>query len=106
MPDPAHRDLSDRGRGPDQWQQVRNEHWPPLGVARALRDAPTGQQVDVTARVVFSVDGEQHLPGRATRWTRHHVCVVIDDPRLQVAYVWLRPADVHRTGGSPHQLEG
>jgi hypothetical protein len=92
----AHRDLSDRPRGPAVWQQVTNEHWPPAGVARSLRESPAERQIDVTARVVFAGDGEQFLPGRATRWTADHVCVCISDPRLQVAYVWLAPSDVRR----------
>lgn len=106
MPDPIHRDLSDRARGPDQWQDVTNEAWPPLGVARTLRDVPLDQQLEVVARLVFAVDGEQYLPGRAIRWTRTNVCVMINDPRLQVSYVWLAPADVRRAEESPHHLEG
>jgi len=92
----AHRDLSDRPRGPEVWQKVTNEHWPASEVARSLRPLPSGQQIDVTARVVFAEDGEQWLPGRAERWTRQHVCVYISDRRLQVPYVWLAPADVRR----------
>lgn len=93
----AHRDLSDRPLGPQVWQRVLNKHWPQLEVSKRLKDVPTDQQIDVIARVVFAVDGEQHLAGRAVRWTRQHVCVAIDDPRLQVAYVWLAPADVTRS---------
>jgi len=83
------------------WQRVTNTSWPPLGIARTLRDFPSEHQVDVVARIVFEDDGEQFLPGRATRWTRSHVCVLIVDPRLQVAYNWLAASDVRR-----HQPEG
>lgn len=98
----AHRDLSDRPRGPQVWQQVLNEHWPSLEVSKRLKDVPAGQRIDVVARLVFAVDGETYLPGRAVRWTRQHVCVAINDRRLQVPYVWLAPADVTRRGdGDP-----
>lgn len=80
----------------DFWQDVSNEHWPPLGVARSLRQVPAEQQIEVTGRVVFAVDGEEWLPGTAVRWTRQNVCVRFGDPRLQVGYLWLAPADVRR----------
>lgn len=73
-----------------------NEHWPPAGVARSLRDVDPDRQIEINARVVFAGDGEQLLEGTAVRWTRQHVCVRIGDPRLQTAYVWLAPADVTR----------
>ena len=82
MPDPIHRDLSDRPRGPDQWQDVTNEAWPPLGVARTLRDVPLDRQLEVVARLVFAVDGEQYLPGRALRWTRTNVCVMVSSVEM------------------------
>lgn len=91
-----HRDGSDRPNPHSLWQDVTNESWPPGTIARTLRDAD--HAIDVTARVVFALDGEQYLPGRATRWTRQHVCVAISDPRLQVSFVWLNPADVRRRG--------
>lgn len=93
-----HRDGSDRPNPHSLWQAVTNRSWPPGDIARTLRDAPADQQIDVIARIVFADDGEQHLPGLATRWTRQHVCVSISDPRLQVQFVWLNPADVRRRG--------
>lgn len=94
-----HRDVSDRPNPHSLWQEVTNEHWPAPGVAKTLRDVPRAQQIDVIARVVFATDGEQHLAGRAVRWTKQHVCVTIDDRRLQVAYLWLAAGDVRRAGG-------
>lgn len=90
------RDLSDRPNPAAQWQKVLNEDWPALDVAKRLRDVPVAQAIDVVARIVFETDGEQHLHGRAVRWTRDRVCVWISDPRLQVSYVWLAPGDVTR----------
>lgn len=78
------------------WQRITNEHWPPAEVARSLKDVPGERQIDIVARLVFEVDGEQHVQGRAVRWTKHHVCVWTSDGRLQVPYVWLAPSDVRR----------
>lgn len=91
-----HRDLSNRPNPHSLWQNVTNESWPPGTTARTLRDAD--HAIKVIARIVFEVDGEQYLAARATRWTRQHVCVAISDPRLQVSFVWLNPADVRRRG--------
>lgn len=83
-------------RPSDSWQAVTNKHWPSPELARTLRDVPADRQIKVVARVVFEDDGEQLLDGTAVRWTRNHVCVWLNDPRLQVAYVWLAPTDVRR----------
>lgn len=91
-----HRDGSDRPNPHSLWQDVTNEHWPSAEVARTLRDVPAGQQIAIIARVVFAGDGEQRLPGKAVRWTRHHVCVHVSDRRLSVPYLWLAPDDVTR----------
>lgn len=91
-----HRDGSDRPNPRGLWQDVTNEHWPPAEVTKRLRDVPRDQQIDVIVRVVFDVDGEQQLAGRAVRWTKDSVCVAVGDPRLRVHYVWLAPADVRR----------
>lgn len=92
-----HRDLSDRPRAVDSAQNVTNAHWPLPAIAQTLRDVPTAEQIPVTARIVFDVDGEQFLPGDAVRWVPgRYVCVAVQDPRLLVPYVWLRPADVRR----------
>jgi hypothetical protein len=77
-------------------QNVVNESWPPPAVAREVRDVARERQVDVTVRLVFERDGEQQVPGRAVRWWKRHVCVSVNDRRLQVGYVWLDAGDVQR----------
>ena len=76
------------------FQDVLNEQWPPSAVARNLK--PTSPGIDVLVRIVWENDGPQELSARAIAWTQQHVKVYLSDPRLQVPYVWLRPADVRR----------
>lgn len=81
-------------------QRALNEHWPPPAIARSLTDR--SDWIAVWARVVWERDGEEWLPGRATRWDRRHVFVRINDGRLQIPGVWLLPADVRRQeAGAP-----
>lgn len=80
------------GPGHAAHQRVLNTSWP--ADATKLRDRP--ERIAVTARVEFATDGVTTLDGWAVRWDPSHVCVALSDPRLQVRYVWLRPADIHR----------
>jgi hypothetical protein len=77
-------------------QRVLNESWPAPEVARAMKDIDAWKQIEVDARVVLDQDGPVTMRGRAVRWTRMHVCVLLPDPRLLVPYVWLNPSDVRR----------
>lgn len=76
-----------------RWQAILNASWPdnPRGL-------PHHEPIDVTARIVFEDDGEVWLDGTADRWVGQHVCVELDDPRLQVRYVWVDAGDVRRRG--------
>lgn len=74
------------------WQAVENEHWP--ANPRGWRWHEPG--IDVRVRIVFERDGETFLDGTARRWDTNHVYVEIDDRRLQINGVWLRPKDVKR----------
>jgi hypothetical protein len=47
-------------------------------------------------RVVWAVDGEQWMQGRASRWTTRHVFVELADARLATLGVWVTPAEVRR----------
>lgn len=96
-PDHSFRDPHAQKAG---YQTVQNESWPFSDSqgrhARGLDDQPAERQIDVTARLVLDRDGEVWLDGRAVRWNRSHVMVVISDPRLHTGMVWLRAHDVRR----------
>ncbi|MFC5676084.1 hypothetical protein [Aeromicrobium endophyticum] len=86
-------------------QRVLNESWPqrdPDGsrharnVHPAKRGDGTPWTIDVEVRLEFDVDGVVVLPGRAERWTKTHVYVVVDDPRVPWAHVWVSAGDVSR----------
>lgn len=72
-------------------QAVLNESWPdqPRGLSRR-------EPIDVQVRIVWAVDGEQWIDGRAVRWTGRHVYVEFDDRRIRTTGVWVAPADVVR----------
>jgi hypothetical protein len=82
------------------YQRVTNEVWPFNDSngrhARGIDDQPAERQLDVMARLVFEHDGETWVNGRAVRWNRSHVMVVVTDPRLHTGMVWLRAHDVKR----------
>lgn len=92
----THQNLGGDSGVSEGWQKVLNQSWPAPAVAKVLRDVDSDRQVEVMARVMFEEDGEQWLPGLATRWSGQHVCVAMSDPRLQVAYNWLAASDVRR----------
>jgi hypothetical protein len=83
-----------------QAQRVLNESWPLRdkggGHARGIEDQPS--PIDVEVRVEWSDDGEEWLPGTATRWNRSHVFVRFQDDRALVPFVWVRARDVRRVG--------
>jgi hypothetical protein len=77
-----------------KWQQVLNEHWP----AKPRQYKTHEQGIRVSVRVVWERDGEEWLPGTATRWDAQHVYVElhVTHGRLQAQGVWVKPADVRR----------
>lgn len=85
-------------------QKVLNASWPQQdtngGHARDVKPARHGDgsawTIDVEARVELDPDGVVVLPGRAERWTKTHVYVVVEDPRVPWQAVWLRASDVRR----------
>jgi len=83
---------------PRDYQEVVNRSWPLSDSAGRphARGIPDRDPIDVTIRVTWQRDGEEHLEARAVRWTDSHVCVYLDDARLQVPYLWVRAADVTR----------
>lgn len=84
-----------------KWQTILNSEFPQLDNngnrhARNIREQPADRHILVHVRLEFEVDGEVVIDGRAERWTKSHVHVVADDPRLQVGGVWVRSGDVRR----------
>jgi hypothetical protein len=80
---------------PSTWtfQKVRNVEYPPDGVPRLLRERDA---IPVSARVVWEQDGEEWISGRAVKWVRPVVFVLISDERHGGAGLWLPAADVRR----------
>jgi hypothetical protein len=52
--------------------------------------------VPVVARVVWAVDGEEHIATEAVGWTGQAVFVRLADPRCRTNAIWLDGADVER----------
>lgn len=85
-------------------QKVLNASWPlhdgttphARGIHDAQREDGSPWTIDVEVRVELEHDGVVVLAGRAERWTRTHVYVVVEDPRVPWQKVWLRAADVRR----------
>jgi hypothetical protein len=77
-------------------QAVLDADYPPN--ARHIPDAP--EWIKVEAWIQWERDEAEWVDGYAIGWSRHHVLVSIDDARLQVRRVWLKPYDVRRRDGS------
>lgn len=78
-------------------QAILNAYWPPPAVSRRLVDHAW---IEVMVRVVWEVDGEEWVPGTATKWWRTHVFVKIGDRRLLPQGTWLAARDVRRRNES------
>lgn len=82
------------------FQKVLNESWPlhdgKTFHARGIDDQPVERRMGVLVRLVFENDGEDFLPATATRWTKTHVFVVVNDPRVQNGQVWVKAEEVRR----------
>lgn len=83
------------GSAPTEWQhqKILNIEWPPSGIVKFL---PDRRPVPVDVRVEWEHDGEEWLPGRAVRWTRPVVFVLINDRRHHGAGLWVPTRDVRR----------
>lgn len=85
-------------------QKVLNESWPlrdasgpharGINPSRHADDSPW--VIDVEVRVELEHDGVLMLPARAERWTKTHVYVVVNDPRVPWGKIWLKAQDVRR----------
>lgn len=85
-------------------QKIENESWPMRDKtgrrhAEGINDQPADNQRPCWVRLVFEVDGEVELPGRATRWNREFVYVSVDDARVANMAVWVRAGDCRRREG-------
>lgn len=56
----------------------------------------TTGNIDVTVRLVWEKDGEEHIDGHAIRWTSSVVYVEFDDRRIRTTGVWVAAGDVVR----------
>ncbi len=80
------------GHDPRPQQTITNAL--PVPARRAQVDC----DIPVTARIVWEVDGVEHLDTRATAYTTRAVLVEVADPRYRVRGAWLVPGDVKRRG--------
>lgn len=83
--------MSPHGNGTSGWQDILNASWPPNphGVKNQT-------PIDVTVRIAWEHDGEEHIEAKATRWTGRHVFVEFKDPRLAIIGAWVDAGDVVR----------
>lgn len=90
--DPDHSFNDPRARS-ESYQRVDNQAWPKD--VEKIRDQEAADQVPVKVRIVFRDDGETMLDGLAIRWSAdfRHICVQVNDPRLQTGLVWVRRED-------------
>lgn len=93
----------DYGRWPKRdtaAQKVLNQSWPLQDKngkhARGIPDQPPDKQLDVTVRLQLEHAGEVLVDGRAVRWTKTHVYIHTNDPRVPGPGVWLLARDVRR----------
>jgi len=96
--EPENRDVSGYPlRRPDTLRPL-NTSWPLRdrngAHARGIDDRP--QPIDVTVRVVWPDESEEHLPARALRWNQSHVFCVLGDPRIERPGIWVLARDVKR----------
>lgn len=54
------------------------------------------EPIDVTVRLMWETDGEEHIDGRATRWSDTVVYVELDEQRIRTTGVWVDAGDVTR----------
>lgn len=81
-------------------QAILNTYWPPPAVSRRLPDRDHWDWIEVEVRVVWEVDGEEWVPGTATKWWHRHVFVKIGDRRLLPQGTWLAAHDVRRAASA------
>lgn len=74
------------------WQAIRNER--PIPRRAAQRDFYP--PVDVTAWVVWELDGLELIDTTAHVWAGRDVMVWLPGPRRQIGWVWLAVQDVRR----------
>jgi hypothetical protein len=54
------------------------------------------QPVPIIARIVWELDGEEHIETEAAGWSGQLVYVRMPDRRYRLTSVWLNAADVRR----------
>jgi hypothetical protein len=54
------------------------------------------QPVPITARIVWELDGEEHIETEAAGWSGQLVYVRMPDRRYRLTSVWLNASDVQR----------
>lgn len=82
----------------DQTPQTWRQDWQDITNALPIppRAAQRNCHIAVTARVVWSRDGEEQIDTTAMACTDHAVLVELPDRRNRIVAAWLPPADVTR----------
>ena len=76
----------------ETWQRIINGQDVP-----DRRDVTTATEpIPVVTRIVWGVNGEEHVDERAIRWTFDLVLVELRDPRSSTVGPWLAASDVRR----------
>jgi hypothetical protein len=90
--------TDDRRMGERRWQP--STPWDAQPITNSLKakvpEHTLSPPVPVVARVVWAVDGEEHIDTEALGWTGQAVYVRLADPRCRTNAIWLDGADVQR----------
>ena len=84
--------------GERRWQPDKPWDWQPItnGLGARVREHTLSPPVSIVARVVWAVDGEEHIDTVALGWSDQAVYVRLADPRCRTNAIWLDGADVKR----------
>ena len=86
--------------GQRRWQPSTPWDAQPItnGLGARVPEHTLSPPVPIVARVVWAVDGEEHIDTVALGWTGQAVYVRLPDPRCRTNSIWLDGADVKRRG--------
>jgi hypothetical protein len=92
------RPPTDDGCVDRRWQPSKPWDAQPItnGLAATVPEHTLSPPVPIVARVVWAVDGEEHVDTVALGWTGQAVYVRLADARCRTNAIWLDGADVRR----------